>query len=220
MKKLWSTSAVLVFAASVVVATSLNVKATPDPGGGQVMTVRQHAFYSDLRKLWEDHITWTRCFIVSAIGDLPDAPVAAGRLLRNQVDLGDAIKPFYGDAAGAHLTDLLTDHILIAAAIINAAKVGDAAEVGAQLVLWYANADEIADFLSSANPKHGPKGMMRQMMKDHLDLTLGEAVAQLTGDFATSVAKYDAVHLEALEMSDMLAEGIIAQYPKQFGPGH
>ena len=219
MKKLWSTAPVLVFAASVIIATSLNVTADPNPGNKQVMTVRQHEFYSDMRKLWEDHITWTRLFIVSDVGNLPDTNVTAQRLLQNQVDLGNAIKPFYGDAAGAHMTDLLRIHILTAAAIINAAKAGDSAEVGAQLALWYANSDQIADFLSSANPTCWPQDMMRQMMREHLDRTLEEAVAQLTGDYATSISKYDEVHLQALKMSDMLAECIIHQFPKQFQPG-
>lgn len=219
MKKLGSVFAALVIAASVIVASSPNVKATPDPGSAQVMTVRQHEFYAGLRKLWEDHITWTRLYIVSAVGDLPDAGVTATRLLQNQVDLGNAIKPFYGDAAGAHLTGLLTDHILIAAAIIAAAKAGDGAEVNAQLALWYANSDEIADFLSSANPTCWPQAMMRQMMREHLDRTFEEAVAQLSGDYTTSVAKYDEVHLQALKMSDMLAECIIHQFPNKFRPG-
>ena len=65
-----------------------------------------------MRKLWEDHITWTRLFIVSASADLPDKQATTERLLRNQQDIGDAIKPFYGRAAGERLSALLTEHIL------------------------------------------------------------------------------------------------------------
>src|SRR5689334_18686154 len=56
-------------------------------------------FRDTMRKLWEDHITWTRLFIVSAIAGLPDTDATTQRLLRNQVDIGNAIKPYYGDAA-------------------------------------------------------------------------------------------------------------------------
>src|SRR5678815_2469589 len=69
---------------------------------------------NDMRKLWEDHITWTRLYIVSAAANLPNKDATAQRLLQNQTDIGNAIKPFYGDAAGVKLTGLLKDHILIA----------------------------------------------------------------------------------------------------------
>ncbi|MGH2475925.1 MAG: hypothetical protein ACRDIL_11735, partial [Candidatus Limnocylindrales bacterium] len=169
------------------------------------------------RKLWQDHITWTRLAIVSLVADAPDTEATVGRLLQNQVDIGDAIKPFYGEAAGAQLTALLSDHITIAADLIGAAKAGDSAQVTAVGDTWYVNGDEIADFLSTANPTNWPQAEMRQMMHDHLDLTLAEAVHQIEGDYAASVADYDEVHVQILHMADMLAAGIIAQFPDQFG---
>jgi hypothetical protein len=57
-------------------------------------------------KYWGDHLTWTRLFVVSALADSPDLPQTTQRLLQNQVDIGNAIKPFYGDAAGERLTSL------------------------------------------------------------------------------------------------------------------
>jgi hypothetical protein len=75
-----------------------------------------------MRKLWEDHVTWTRLYIVSAVAGLPDAGATAERLLQNQTDIGNAIKPFYGEAAGERLTALLRPHILIAAELVTAAK--------------------------------------------------------------------------------------------------
>lgn len=174
------------------------------------------AFHDGMRKLWEDHITWTRMFIVDFAADSPATEATTGRLLQNQVDIGDAIKPFYGDEAGDQLTVLLQDHILIAADILTAAKAGDQEAVDEASERWYANADDIAAFLSSANPDHWPLEEMQAMMRDHLDLTLAEAVARLQGDFQTDIATYDEVHGQILEMADMLSEGIIAQFPKAF----
>lgn len=54
------------------------------------------------------------------------------------------------------------------------------------------------------------------MMKDHLDLTLQEASDQLTGDFAASVADYDVVETEILQMADTLSSGLIEQFPNRF----
>ena len=57
-----------------------------------------------MRVLWEEHITYTRNYIISALAGLPDTDAVAQRLLRNQDDIGNAIKPFYGDAAGNKLS--------------------------------------------------------------------------------------------------------------------
>jgi hypothetical protein len=174
------------------------------------------AFRNDMRVLWEDHIVWTRLAIISLADDLPDQDASVGRLLQNQQDIGDAVKPFYGEAAGDQLTALLHDHITIAAELVLAAKAGDGTAAADASARWYANADDIAAFLNSANPQEWPLDHMQQMMREHLDLTLAEAQARLTGDYAADVAAYDAIHGQILEMADMLSLGIINQFPKQF----
>ena len=173
-------------------------------------------FHDTMRELWEDHIVWTRMFIVSAADDLPDLSFATDRLLRNQDDIGDAIKPFYGEAAGEQLSTLLREHILGAAALLNAAKGGDSTAVEAAAAAWYANGDEIAAFLGAANPRNWPLAEMQAMMRDHLDLTLAEAGARLEGRYADDVAAYDELHVQILHMADMLSDGIVAQFPASF----
>ncbi|MGH9265036.1 MAG: hypothetical protein ACRD1D_10135, partial [Acidimicrobiales bacterium] len=172
---------------------------------------RQEALRTDMRKLWEDHVTWTRMFIVSAEAGSPDTDATAQRLLQNQTDIGNAIKQFYGDAAGAQLTILLREHILVAADLIGAAMAGDDAKVTTIHDAWYANADEISGFLAQANPEHWPLDMMRPMMREHLDHTLSEAVNHLKGDYAADIADYDRIHVQILAMADMLTDGIVAQ---------
>jgi hypothetical protein len=177
------------------------------------------AFHDAMRKLWEDHIVWTRQYIVSAAtlpGDLADIGPTTDRLLANQVDIGNALKPFYGDAAGAEVTTLLRDHILTAAQLIAAAKSGDASGVTGASAAWYANAHDIAVALHGLNPKHWALADLDAMMKDHLDLTLDEAVARLQGRYADDIVAYDRVHAEILSMADMLSDGIIAQFPNRF----
>ena len=176
------------------------------------------ALHDQMRKLWEDHVTWTRNVIISFQADLPDLNAALARLLQNQRDIGNAIKPYYGDAAGNQLTALLREHILGAARVLAALKAGDQPALQAALAAWYANAHDIAVFLNSANPKNWPLAEMDQMMRDHLDATTREAVARHQGDWAADVAAYDAVHVQILEMADMLSDGIIAQFPKLFRP--
>lgn len=188
-------------------------------GGATAMrttTARQAAFHDAMRKLWEDHITWTRLAIVSFAADLPDLQATEARLMRNQVDIGDAIKPYYGTAAGNRLTVLLKEHIAGAVALMQAAKTGDQPLVKQRTDEWYVNGNQIADFLAKANPRNWPRATMRQMMKGHLDMTLQEAVNRLNGRFDADVRDYDAVHRHILRMADALSAGIMKQFPRRF----
>jgi hypothetical protein len=180
------------------------------------LNARQLAFHDGMRKLWEDHITWTRLAIVSFAAGLGDLPATEARLLANQTDIGKAVAPYYGRAAGRKLTALLKEHILGAVAVLQAAKAGDAGATTKAVNAWYANANDIADFLHAANPRHWSRADMRAMMKTHLDETLKEAQDRLAGRFAADVADYDAVHRHILAMADMLSDGIMRQFPGRF----
>ena len=186
------------------------------PAPDKPASAKQAAFQDAMRKLWEDHITWTRVFIISAAADLPDKGAATDRLLQNQADIGNAIKPYYGDAAGEKLTALLKEHITTAAEVVTAAKANDTAKMADANQRWFANADAIAAFLSGANPKHWPAAEMKQMMHDHLNLTTAEVQARLKGDWAADIAAYDKVHGQILHMADMLSAGIVSQHPAKF----
>jgi len=174
------------------------------------------AFQDAIDKLWEDHITWTRIFLIDAAADLPEKSATTARLLQNQTDIGNAIKPYYGDAAGNQLTTLLKEHITTAADVVTAAKMNDKAKLADANKRWFANADAIAAFLSKANPANWPEKTLRDEMHSHLNLTTEEAVAQLKGDWNGSIAAYDKVHNQILMMADMLADGIIKQFPDKF----
>ena len=178
--------------------------------------LKQTALHDAMHKLWEDHITWTRVFIISAAADLPDKATVTNRLLQNQVDIGNAIKPYYGEDAGNKLTTLLKEHITTAADVVAAAKANDQAKLADANKRWLANADQIADFLSTANPKSWPQAEMRSMMHEHLNLTTQEAVARLHADWTGDVKAYDAVHQQILKMADELTMGIVNQFPDKF----
>ena len=166
-----------------------------------------------MRKLWEDHVTWTRLYIVSVAAGLPDKDDTAKRLLQNQVDIGNAIKPFYGDDAGNKLTALLKEHILGAADLLAAAKANDQPKIATEKARWYRNADDIAAFLATANPKNWPLADMKAGMKMHLDLTLKETLDRFGSKYADDIQDYDRVHEHILGLADTLANGIAAQFP-------
>jgi len=168
-----------------------------------------------MRTLWEEHITYTRSYIISALAELEDADTIAERLLRNQDDIGAAINPFYGDDAGSKLATLLRTHILIAADVVKAAKTGKGDQVVAQQRKWTANGKDIAAFLSSANP-NWPKADLERMLQEHLDFTTGEVVSRLKKDWAADIKAYDDGHVHMLMFADTLTEGVIKQFPAKF----
>lgn len=169
----------------------------------------------DMRKLWEDHIVWTRNYIISALSDLKDLEPVAQRLLQNQVDIGDALKPIYGQEAGSTLTGLLKDHILIATEVVKAAKEGNSEAVDASSKKWHSNADDIAKFLSEANP-NWPFEIVKDMLYKHLEYTTGEVVSRLKKDWASDISFYDKNHVHMLMLSDAITDGIVKQFPDKF----
>lgn len=179
-------------------------------------TSAETSLRNDMRRLWEDHILWTRLAIISLTTDAPDTQATVARLLRNQKDIGNAVKPFYGKAAGNKLTAELRRHILIAADVIAAAKAGDQAKLIVQQRRWQRNADVIAAVLSSVNPRFWKLSAMKAEMQKHLALTTQEVVARLQGKWNVDVAVYDRIHEHILHMADALSTGLIRQFPERF----
>jgi hypothetical protein len=230
-----STRRLMPLALATLIAGATAVVALAHSGGGEPAPIAHHhhalaahgqsraavsadelALRRAMDRLWEEHVAWTRLAIISLTTNAPDTKATVARLLQNQTDIGNAIKPFYGAAAGKQLTALLREHILVAADLIAVAQKGDGAGVSAQQARWTKNADQIADFLSAANPRNWRQGEMRHMMHEHLRLTTNEVVARLKQEWTADVKAYDRVEREILHMSEMLADGLVAQFPARF----
>jgi hypothetical protein len=194
------------------------IKQNPDKFAGTKMYSQNELdLRNNMRKLWTDHTVWTRCYIIESLYNSPAADPAATRLLQNQVDIGNAIKPVYGDAAGTQLTALLKQHILIAVDIINDVKAKNATAQATDETRWANNGNDIADFLSSANPTNWPDAAVRGLMTMHLSTTKDELVARATQNYPADVTSYDTVYSHILKMSDTLSDGIVKQFPAMFG---
>ena len=188
---------------------------TVEKAGGVVALRDDTALRESMRRLWTDHVVWTRGYIVAATSNDPSASQAAARLMKNQEDIGNAVVPYYGAAAGAKLTDLLKQHINIAVDLVAAAKANDNAKLTDADKRWHANSAEIATFLSSANP-NWPRETLRIMLDEHLRLTTDEAKARLEKRWADDVRSFDQILDQALHMADALSDGIIRQFPNRF----
>jgi hypothetical protein len=164
-----------------------------------------------LRKLWEQHIVWTRMTIISIIKDLPDVDFVTKRLLRNPIDFKIILKPFYGDEIASRFSNLFKSHLVIAAQLVEAAKAGDNKVSADAEKRWYTNADEIAVFLGRINPYWSQKDW-KTMLYEHLIMTKSEAVNILTNNYAESITDYDKIENQALKMADVMSEGVVAQF--------
>jgi hypothetical protein len=165
--------------------------------------------------LWEEHIIWTRMFIMSVADNTTDKAVVTSRLLKNYDDMADALKPFYGNDTGKKFGDLIEEHLLTAAAMVEAAKAGNNTAATAAEKKWYENADEIAAFESNINPNWNKTDLMA-MWHDHLKLTKGEAVARLTKNYAADIEAFDQIEALANTMADSMADGIVLQFQDKF----
>lgn len=167
------------------------------------------------RQLWIDHVSWTRSYIISAISSLDDKDIVLERLLKNQDDIGNAIKPYYGEDAGNKLSALLREHIELAGKVLESAKTKDSKALEKNNKLWYENADKIADFLSKANPNYSNK-VLKDMLYKHLQFVTDQVVARLNNYWKADINAYDKGEEHMIHFADILSEGIIKQFPDKF----
>ncbi len=178
-------------------------------------TPQYEVFHKQMQKLWADHMQWTFTTVDAFFNNTNALEGNLTRLLQNQQDLGDAIVPYYGQEAGTELARLLTEHIELAVPVLTAAQEGNETALGVGLEDWYRNAEEVGEFLNSANP-HWEEHDMRPMMKTHIDQTVEYSVLLLQGDYHAAIKAFDEANSHMVDMADHLSEGIANHFPDKF----
>lgn len=176
-----------------------------------IYTQPQIRLMNQLRKLWEQHVYWTRFFIISTAADLGDLEPVTNRLLQNPKDFAAVLLPFYGAKSTAEFQELFTQHLLIAADLVNDAKRQDVVKADDARKRWYQNADDIASFFSSINPFWNEQ-TWRSMLYSHLEMTEKEAVLRLGGNYLADIKIFHEIEEEALKMADYMFCGILKQH--------
>lgn len=171
-------------------------------------------FKCTMRKLMEDHITWTRLYIISVAHDLGDNTFTLNRLLKNQEEIGNAFGQFYGENVKVLVTKLFTEHIVIAGKLIDAVKHNKESDL--LIKQWEQNAKEIAKALSKLNPLNWKQKTVQDAMNKHLSDTLLEASHRLNNEYEQDIKDYDNIHNHILIMADLFSKGIIKQFPEKF----
>jgi uncharacterized protein (TIGR01732 family) len=212
------------FALVVVLFILLIIVGSSNKDGGETMNPQFNSsciseqevrLKSAMRLVWEQHVYWTRLTIISIAFNLPDVDFVTARLLRNATDMGNLIRPFYGNNIAAKFSNLIREHLVIAAELVKAAKAGDQKAAKATERRWYANGAQISEFLSTINPNIS-KNEFRKMFFEHLALTKSEAIFILQKEFKSSIAVFNKIEAEALQMADTITVAIVKQFPKKF----
>ncbi len=167
--------------------------------------------FNIFRKLWEQHVFWTRAFIISTAADLEDLEPVTERLLRNPCDFAAALRNFYAPDKAKTFEALLKEHLLIAADLIKNTKCCNTDAAYEDRRKWYKNADEISIFLGEINPYWSSR-QFRSLFYEHLKMTEEEAVYRLNGKYASDIALFDSIQTQALQMADFMAYGILNQF--------
>ena len=173
-------------------------------------------FSNNMRKLWTDHVWWTRNYIISAASDLPDINDILDRLMLNQEHLGTLFGKFYGKKIGQEITGALKEHIQGAGNIIDSVKKGTNDLTPGFIDSWYKNAEMIGNYLFNLNSDHWDKTILIEAMYKHLDDTLSEATHRLNKEYYLDIQDYDKIVDHILVMADIFSQGIINQFPNKF----
>jgi hypothetical protein len=169
-----------------------------------------------LRDLWVDHIFWVRNVVLKTkYGNADAAKVAEGQTVANAKALAGSITPYYGKEASDKLFGLLAGHYGAIKDYMNASY-GDKKEAkDAATDKLKKNAEEIAVFLSSANP-NWPKEPLKSALFAHVGHHIAQINAVEDKDYATEAKTWDAMKSHMYVIADVLADGIVKQFPKKF----
>ncbi|RLL40639.1 acetylglutamate kinase [Oceanobacillus piezotolerans] len=142
---------------------------------------------------------------------LPDVDAVTARLLQNATDMGNLLEPFYGNRIAVKFSNLIREHLVITAKLVEAAKAGNQKAVAALKRRGFANGEENAEFLSRIN-RFISRNEFEEMFFEHLELTIKEAVFILQNNFKSSIAVFDKIEVEALQMADTITNAIVKQF--------
>lgn len=169
-----------------------------------------------MRDLWYSHMYWTLITVDAYYNNPVGLNAKLTRLLQNQKDIGEAVVPFYGKAAGDKLAELLSEHIELAVPVLKAAKEDNAADLDKVVKDWYANAKEIGGFLAAANPNNWTAAETQGALEMHITHTIDYSVSILKGDYNQSFGGFEEALQHMVQLADILTEGIAKQFPDQF----
>ena len=164
--------------------------------------------------LWVGHINAVRAVVVAETSG-KDTKAAEGEVVSNAHAIADTIAGFYGKPAGDKLFTLLAGHYGAVKAYLDATVAKDSAKQGGATDKITSNADEIATFLSGANP-YLPKATLLEMLTVHGSQHISQIQQLEAKDAAAETKTAAAMKTHILMLADALTDGIAKQFPEKF----
>ncbi|MDD4211056.1 MAG: hypothetical protein PHC46_01505 [Clostridia bacterium] len=168
-----------------------------------------------MRFRWQEHIFWTRETIIAILEDLKDKALIVFRLLENPIGIAELFSPYYSKEIVQEIEKLIKEHLTIASNLLNALKEDDSVLFDSYHADLYKNADDIVNTLASINPNYNVEELS-EMFYQHLDLLIRSMVERKNNNYAQQIKNFDASHEQIVLMADMLADGIVKQFPDMF----
>ena len=166
-----------------------------------------------LRDLWVGHVFWVRAVAVETLaGNAAASKAAEDQVVANARQIAGAIVPYYGKAAADKLFGQLAGHY---GAVKEYLLATDKAGQDAAFKKLVANADEIAAFLSGANP-YLPKDALRGLLLAHGGHHVQQIQQLRSHDYKSEAATWEAMKNHMYVIADALAGAIARQFPEKF----
>jgi hypothetical protein len=169
-----------------------------------------------LRDLWVGHIFWVRGVVFATLAKNDSAATAAEQaVVGNAKDIAGAIAPFYGQPASDKLFELLAGHYGAIKEYLDAAVKKDAAAASKATDHLTANAQDIAAFLSGANPNL-PKETLEELLLAHGGHHLQQIQEVQAGQYEKEAATWSAMKGHIYVIADALTDALAKQFPEKF----
>lgn len=166
-----------------------------------------------LRDLWVGHVFWVRGVVSETIaGNAAAAKAAEAQVVANAKLIAAAIEPFYGQAAADKLFSLLAGHYGAVKAYLDAS---DKAGQDAAMQKLTGNAEEIAVFLSGANPNL-PVDTLHGLLMGHGGHHLQQIQQLRDKQYPQEAQTWEAMKNHMYVVADALAGALAKQFPEKF----
>jgi hypothetical protein len=203
-----------------------------DAAGPQGAQMRDHASFilaaavadqteinstqATLRDLWIGHVFWVRNVVVAELaGDAPAQKVAEEQVVANAQSIAASIEPFYGTEAKEKLLTLLAGHYGAVSAYLNASVANSDAMKTEATSNLIGNAEEIASFLSSANP-YLPKDTVDGLLQAHGSHHIAQIQQLQAKDYAGEAQTWADMSQHMYVIADAIADALAKQFPARF----
>ena len=206
---------VLLAAALALALPAFTPAATP-PAADAHVSAKLTATKAALRDLWLGHIFWVRNVVEARFaGNTSEAQAAEQQVVANAQQIAAAIEPYYGKAAADQLFKLLAGHWGAISSYLDATRAGSKTQQDAAFKQLVDNADQIATFLSRANP-HLPADTLRGLLTAHGAHHLQQIQEFQAKQYDQEAKTWAAMTAHMYVIADALADGIAAQFPDKF----